>query len=69
MISRSKQNWTIGNQVKVGFLTLTIKAAHETPGDFPPDACLLERNGELYEFVPHNGLTALMGRDPAEMGY
>ncbi len=69
MIRRTKQDWSIGKQVKVGFLTLTVKAARETPGDYLPDAYLLERNGELYEFVPHNGLTSLMGADPVEMGY
>jgi hypothetical protein len=69
MIGKTKQDWTVGKQVKVGFLTLTVKATRETPGDGMPDAYLLERRGELYEFVPHNGLTSLMGRNPAELGY
>lgn len=55
---KSKQVWDIGNQVKVGFLTLTIKAIADIK-DGLPDIYLLERNGSYYEFVPHNGLTKL----------
>ena len=59
MISNSKQNWGIGQAVKVGFMTLTVVAAVPTPGDFAPDAYLLSRNGTFYQFVPHNGLQKL----------
>lgn len=57
MISNSKQNWTIGSTVKVGFLALTVVAAIATPGDFKPDAYILQSaKGQYYKFVPHNGL-------------
>lgn len=59
MIKKTKQDWTIGKQVKVGFLTLTVKDARQTPNDGLPDVYLLERNGKFYEFVPHNGLTQI----------
>jgi hypothetical protein len=59
MITRSKQNWTVGEMVKVGFLTLRITAARPTPGDGLPDVYELENpsNGRKYEFTPHHGIT------------
>ena len=60
MINRSKQNWTPGSTVKVGFLTLEVVKAKATPGDYLPDAYLLKNSkGDHYEFVPHNGLSRL----------
>ena len=61
MINRSRQNWTVNQTVKVGFMTLVVKAAVATPGDGLPDAYILtNRDGtKLYKFVPHNGLTAI----------
>ena len=57
MITKSKQVWEIGNQVKVGFLILTISAKEPTPRDGLPDAYLLQDGkGRTYRFVPHNGL-------------
>ena len=58
MINRSKQNWTTGSTVKVGFLNLVVKAAVATPGDYLPDAYILANAAgtQLYKFVPHNGL-------------
>lgn len=58
MITKSKQIWEVGEQVKVGFLTLRITAKEPTPGDFMPDAYLLtDKTGQKkYRFVPHNGL-------------
>ena len=41
MISTSRQQWTPGQQVRIGFLTLTVRAAVATPGDFAPDAYIL----------------------------
>ena len=57
MIRKSKQNWEVGQTVKVGFLTLKVIASRATPGDFLPDAYLLQNSvgDKLYEFVPHNG--------------
>ncbi len=59
MIKRSKQNWSVGQQVKVGFLVLTVVAAISTPGDGLPDAYILSSKSAFYEFVPHNGLNKL----------
>jgi hypothetical protein len=38
MIRNSKQNWTIGATVKVGFMSLIVKDAIATPGDYAPVA-------------------------------
>lgn len=58
MINRTKQDWTAGATVKVGFLTLTVVAAVPTPSDYAPDAYVLTNSAktQLYKFVPHNGL-------------
>ena len=56
MISNSKQDWTAGQTVKVGFMSLTVVRAIPTPGDYKPDAYILESKGRYYRFVPHNGL-------------
>jgi hypothetical protein len=57
MITKTKQNWTPGATVKVGFLTLTVVRAIPTPGDFAPDEYILRNTkGQLYSFVPHHGL-------------
>lgn len=57
----TKQDWSVGATVKVGFLTLTMIAKIPTPGDFKPDAYVLASatKGTFYEFVPHNGLTKI----------
>jgi hypothetical protein len=59
VIKNSKQQWEVGQSVKVGFLTLTVMEKVPTPGDYLPDAYILARNGVYYNFVPHNGLTRL----------
>lgn len=61
MIKNSRQNWEVGSNVKVGFLTLTIIAKEPTPGDYMPDAYLLTSldGSREYRFVPHNGLERL----------
>lgn len=58
MINRTKQDWTTGQTVKVGFLSLIVKAAVATLGDYAPDAYILANSAgtQLYKFVPHNGL-------------
>lgn len=58
MISNSKQKWTVGQTVKVGFVSgLEVVAVVPTPGDSAPDAYILSRNQQLYSFVPHKGLS------------
>lgn len=59
MIKSTKQNWTVGNAVKVGFLSLTVVAVVATPGDYKPDAYVLSSKTAFYEFVPHNGLNKI----------
>lgn len=58
MITKSKQQWEVGQVVKVGFLTnLTVVAKVPTPGDYAPDAYILRSaKGAEYRFVPHNGI-------------
>lgn len=58
MIRKSAQAWTVGQTVKVGFVTLVVKAAVATPGDGKPDAYILVNAAgtQLYSFVPHHGL-------------
>lgn len=55
-IQRSPQEWTVGSQVKVGFLTLTVLEVVPTPGDYRPDYYRLSRAGKIYRFTPHLGL-------------
>jgi hypothetical protein len=61
MITRSKQSWTIGSKVNVGFLKgLTVVEAIKTPGDYKPDIYILvAANGARYEFTPHNGIARI----------
>jgi hypothetical protein len=57
MINRSKQDWSIGSTVKVGFMTLIVDEVVAVK-DGLPDIYYLHspRNGSRYEFIPHNGL-------------
>jgi hypothetical protein len=61
MIKNSKQSWEAGATVKVGFMSLVVKAAIATPGDFAPDAYILVNKAgtQMYKFVPHSGLEKL----------
>lgn len=55
--TRSKQNWSVGSTVKIGFLTLTVIDIIPTPGDSMPDEYrLISASGKRYAFVPHHGL-------------
>jgi hypothetical protein len=69
MINNTKQNWTIGATVKVGFMTLVVKAAIATPGDYAPDAYILANQAitQLYKFVPHNGLVKIDAHEARDM--
>lgn len=61
MINNTRQNWTPGQTVKVGFLSLIVKVAIPTPGDSAPDAYLLTNQAgtRIYKFVPHNGVSKI----------
>jgi len=69
MITKTRQNWTAGQTVKVGFLSLIVKAAVATPGDYLPDAYILANQAgtQLYRFVPHNGLEKITVAEAKEM--
>ena len=60
MINKSKQDWSVGNVVKVGFMTLKVLGIKAVK-DGLPDIYIMEnpKNGKKYEFIPHNGLQAL----------
>ena len=52
------QDWTVGNRVKVGFLTLTVTGTK--PGDYQNTAyTLVSDKGVRYEFEPHYGLVRI----------
>ena len=60
MIRNTKQDWSIGKQVKVGFLTLTVVAGPIAIKDSMPDIYILQSSkGQKYEFIPHNGLNKI----------
>jgi hypothetical protein len=69
MIKHSKQNWAVGSTVKVGFMSLIVKAAVATPGDYMPDAYILTNidGTKVYRFVPHNGLACITIDEAREM--
>lgn len=58
MIKNSKQNWVVGHEVRVGFLTLRVTGVRAVK-DFMPDIYDMESldGSKRYEFIPHNGLT------------
>jgi hypothetical protein len=60
MITRTRQNWSVGSVVKVGFMTLRVLGA-EAVKDGLPDIYTLESldGSKRYEFIPHNGLVRL----------
>lgn len=60
MITKSKQDWSVGQVVKVGFLSLRVVGARAEK-DYLPDIYTLESldGTRKYEFIPHNGLTRL----------
>ena len=60
MIWSTRQDWTPGATVRVGFLTLEMVACIPTPGDYRPDDYRLwnPTTGKRYTFTPHNGLAS-----------
>lgn len=58
--NKSKQDWSIGSMVKVGFMVLKVLEVKAVK-DYLPDIYTLEnpKTGKRYEFIPHNGLSAL----------
>lgn len=67
MITATKQNWTPGSIVKVGFMSLMVQAEIETPRNYAPDAYLLSSaKGQNYLFVPHKGIEKYDGETSVE---
>ena len=59
-INKKNQNWEVGQQVKVGFLSLRVTGLIPTPGDYRPDVYMLESvKGKRYTFTPYHGLEAI----------
>lgn len=64
----SRQNWNLGQIVKIGFVTgLEIVEKIATPGNYLPDHYVLRQqaSGRIYRFVPHNGLSRCASLDEA----
>ena len=60
MIRNTKQDWTVGNIVKVGFLRLRVLGARAVKDDMPDIYDMESIDGtKRYEFIPHNGLRKL----------
>lgn len=65
-MSKAKQSWDVGQQVKVGFLAgLTVIAKIPTPG--APDAYVLVRGEQFYSFMPHNGISKIDHAEAREL--
>lgn len=59
MIRHSKQDWTVGASVKVGFMTLTVESVRAVKDGMPDIYTLVGKAGKRYEFIPHHGLRAI----------
>lgn len=57
MITNSRQDWSVGATVRVGFLKLRVVSAR-AEYDWKPDIYTLESldGSRQYEFIPHHGL-------------
>jgi hypothetical protein len=67
-MKNQRENWTVGEIVRVGFLSLRIignKIA--TPGNYAADEWPMESlNGKgFYRFIPHRGLYKMGSRAEA----
>jgi hypothetical protein len=61
MITRTLQNWQVGETVKVGFMQLRVLARVATPGNYLPDQYALTNadGSRYYRFIPHHGCTRM----------
>lgn len=60
MINNSKQNWSIGSRVNVGFMRgLEVLEVRAVVDGLPDIYILRAANGKMYKFIPHNGLEAM----------
>jgi hypothetical protein len=67
MNRNSKQDWTVGQTVRVGFLSLVVVAGLEATGDGNPGAYILTNGAQLYSFVPHNGVSKITDEQAVAM--
>lgn len=67
MIRNTRQNWTVGSTVRVGFLRLRVLAVIATPGNYRPDEYALESldGRAFYRFTPHHGVVRVDDRAAA----
>jgi len=57
MITNSKQKWTQGNIVQIGFCRLVVESIRAVKDGMPDIYTLTSLDGKkTYEFIPHNGL-------------
>lgn len=59
MVTRTKQNWSVGEWVKVGFMKLQIIGMRAEYDGLPDIYEMVSATGKKYEFIPHNGLYAI----------
>lgn len=58
---RPPQDWSIGKEVRVGFLLLTVTGRRKNEDRYLPDIIeLVNRDGVRYEFTPYNGVTKVV---------
>lgn len=57
-ITNSKQDWSVGKVVKIGFLSFRVLGV-EAVKDGLPDIYSLEnlKGDKQYEFIPHHGVS------------
>lgn len=67
MIHHTRQNWSLGSTVRVGFLRLRVIAIIPTPANHRPDEYALESldGRAFYRFTPHHGVVRVESRDAA----
>ncbi len=59
-ITKTKQDWSPGNTVKVGFLSLKVVGVRAIYDGLPDIYTLESLDGQKrYEFIPHNGLNRI----------
>lgn len=60
MVNSTRQNWSVGSVVKVGFLSLRVLGCRAVVDGLPDIYTLESLDGrKQYEFIPHNGLVRL----------
>lgn len=67
MITNTRQNWSLGSTVRVGFLRLRVIGVIPTPANYAPDEYALESldGRAFYRFTPHHGIARVDTRADA----